>query len=491
MIASAAPFTAQKAWGRFGLGILAGASLALAQAPFNFPWIMPVLVPLVMLALDRAHSPRAAAWLGWSTGLGHFAFALSWIVEPFLVDIARHGWMAPFALILLAGGLALFWSAAFAIAARLAGPGWSRLLTAIALWAGFEWLRGHILTGFPWALPAYGLEGTPLMQASAWIGPYGLSLILLFLLALPSRGLIPLSASLVGFSALWIGGETRMRPAIDSGTTVRLIQPNAAQNQKWLPEMIPVFFERQVAATEAAGNPDVVIWSETAVPFLAGDRPDLVARMAKNTPIIYGLRRIDEAGNWYNSMAVAMEGQDLVYLDKVHLVPFGEYMPFARLFAQLGVFGLAAEDVSGFSAGESLNAVQVEGMPVFLPLICYEAVFPEEVRAARGEADWFVHITNDAWFGRWTGPYQHLAQARFRAVEHGVPVARAANTGISAMIDPFGRVIASLPLGVDGFVDAALPIALPQTMYGKFGDALFAGLLGLVATAGFLISRRA
>ncbi len=490
MAAKALRFSGLEARGRALLGVFAGLSLGLSQAPFDFPYLMVLAVPLLVRLLDGVPSARAAGWLGWWAGTAYFALVLSWIVEPFLVDIARHGWMAPFALVLMAGGLALFWALAFWLAARVAA-GWVRMLVLVVCWAAAEWLRGHIFTGFPWGLLAYGVAETPLMQGAAYLGPYGLGMLLVLVLALPARGVVPGIAALAILGAGWWAGAARVGPVAETGSVVRMVQPNAAQHLKWQPEMLQVFFERLMESTRAPGAPDVVIWPETSVPFLYGDRPDLLAEMsaAANAPLIYGLRRIGESGSWHNTLAVAEAGRDVAFADKDHLVPFGEYMPFGDFFAGLGVFGLAAEDVAGFSSGAPLAPMDVAGLPIFLPLICYEAVFPEEVQGAVGDATWMVHITNDAWFGQWTGPYQHLAQARFRAVEHGMPVARAANTGISGMIDPYGRVTASIPLGQDGFVDAALPEALPQTPYGRLGEAIFAGLLGALALAAFAAGR--
>lgn len=478
---------------RLVCSFLCGASLALGQAPFDFPFILLIAFPALVLLIDEVPSVRSGAWLGWMAGFGYFAAGLSWIIEPFFVDFARHGWMAPFAIFFLAGGLALFWAIGFGLAAWMAPKGWARSLALVACLAAMEWVRGHILTGFPWALPAYALTETPLMQAAAWLGPYGLSLALLFVLALPARGWVPTLAALCLLAGGWALGERRIGPAQDTGKIIRLVQPNAPQHLKWQSDQIPVFYARQIEASAARGRRDAVVWPETAVPFLAGERPDLLQEMtqAARAPVIYGLRRSTGPRLWHNSVAVAASGEDLALADKVHLVPFGEYMPLADLFARYGIFGLAAEDVSGFTPGERLAPMSVPGLPDFLPLICYEAVFPEEVRAALGGAGWMVHITNDAWFGEWTGPYQHLAQARFRAVEQGMPVARAANTGISAMIDPYGQITASIPLGEHGHVDASLPRALPRTAYAKWGEAIFAGMLGLIASASFLLARRA
>jgi apolipoprotein N-acyltransferase len=190
-----------------------------------------------------------------------------------------------------------------------------------------------------------------------------------------------------------------------------------------------------------------------------------------------------DSTQWFNSLAVlGTDGGALGVYDKHHLVPFGEYMPAAGLVARLRLPGLETLTGSGFSAGPGPRLVEIDGVPPFLPLICYEAIFPHGMSAPEGRADWMVQITNDAWFGEISGPYQHLAQARIRAIEQGLPLARAANTGISAMIDPRGRVLASLDLGKTGHVDALLPGALPPPAYARFGDGP-----GMVAIAAIFL----
>ncbi|MEM9429250.1 MAG: apolipoprotein N-acyltransferase [Pseudomonadota bacterium] len=465
-----------------------GAVLGLAQAPLNV-WPALLVAGLLLAHLHLAASgPRAAAWLGLTAGVGHFALVLAWILEPFFVDAPRHGWMAPFALGGMAFGLGLFWSAAFALAA-LWRPGAPRLLALAALWSGAEWLRGTILTGFPWALPAYGLLETPWLQAVAWIGPYGLTFLLFTAICLPAAGLRLGGVALAIAAAAALPSLSPEEPPAPDQLTVRLVQPNAAQHLKWQEDQIPIFWRRQLEATAAAGSPDVVIWPEVAVPFLHKEHPAAEAAMveaARGVPVIYGTRRWPGDGRWRNTLAVT--GTDAVY-DKVHLVPFGEYMPFADFFARLSIFGLAAETGGGYGPGPALAPLSAAGLPPFLPLICYEAVFPEEVRAGRGNATWLVHITNDAWFGTWQGPYQHLAQARFRAVEQGLPVARSANTGVSAVIAPDGRILGQIALGEAGYLDVALPAAATPPPYVTLGERPFALMLVLAIAAASLLHR--
>ncbi len=471
----------------------AGAVLALGHSPYDFPWGGLLALPLIFVLWSGV---RRAALAGWLVGLGYFAVSLSWIVEPFLVDIARHGWMAPFALVFLAGGLALFWAFGFGLAKRVAGDRvWGVLALAGSL-SLTELTRAWILTGFPWALPGYLWADTPVVQVASVLGPHGLGLIVLtlgFLLGLLRIG--PVLVTVAGFAALWGFGTWRLaQPVADTDIVVRLVQPNAVQHLKWDPEWMPQFYNRQLAATAApaARAPDVILWPETAVPFLLGTRADLFAQIA-NAPqnpkarVILGLRRHTPADGWYNTLAaLAPDGTARQTYDKHHLVPFGEYLPLRPLFDAIGLGGF----VGSFQPGLGPRRITLDGLPPFQPLICYEAIFPHEVLRGARRPDWLLQITNDAWFGTWSGPYQHLAQARLRAIEQGLPLARSANTGVSAMIDPFGRVVIALPLGADGFVDAPLPAPLAPTPYARSGELLVLGLILAWLAVAMIAGRR-
>ena len=258
-----------------------------------------------------------------------------------------------------------------------------------------------------------------------------------------------------------------------TGQTVRLVQPNAPQQQKWDPAYMPVFFQRQVEYTAAAPRPDLVVWPEAALPNrlnITGDPLQIIADAAAGAEVVLGLLRPGTEG-YYNSL-VRLDGTGAVagIYDKHHLVPFGEYIPYANLFSQIGLSAIANAVPGGMTAGPGPQLMPFGALGTAVPLICYEAVFAQDVAGAPGRGSFLLQITNDAWFGTWSGPYQHLAQARMRAVEQGLPMIRVANTGISAMIDPHGRIIAELPLGEAGYADAPLPAALPPTFYAKTGD---------------------
>ncbi|MEX5729846.1 apolipoprotein N-acyltransferase [Rhodovulum iodosum] len=489
----------RRLWAAFGLG----AAAALGHAPLGlWPVALLGLAGIVALVAGADTAGRAAR-RAWIAGGGYFAASLNWIVEPFLVDIARHGWMAPFALVLMAFGLALFWAAAGWLSARLvAGRAARGLLFAIVLVLA-EALRGYVFTGFPWALIGHVWIGTPVMQLAALGGPHLLSLIAVLAATLPvalaagQARAAGLALSVLLVAGTWGAGALRLAapvPGRPDAPLIRVIQPNAAQHLKWRRDMIPLFWERQLALTAypQGPRPDLVIWPETSVPFMlerAGGALDEIAAAARGAPAIVGVQR-REGRRTFNSLAVVGPDGALgqVY-DKHHLVPFGEYVPFAGVLGRLGIKGLAANDVYGYAAGPGAALIDLGRLGQALPLICYEAIFPRDVRAAPGRADWLLQITNDAWFGRWTGPYQHLAQARLRAVEQGLPMVRAANTGVSAMIDARGRFVDRLALNSAGQFTAPLPPALPATPYARTGDAP-ALLVLVLAGAGLVAARR-
>ncbi len=479
-------------WRKHLLCVALGAGMALGHAPVSVFFAPLIAFPVLAWICVSAPTARSAAWVGWYGGVGYFTVGLLWLIEPFLVDIAATGWMAPFALFFMAAGLALFWAVAFYFVARLALGRNRRLLMLAATLIAVEFLRAHLFTGFPWGLIAYVWIDTPVAQVMSVLGPHGLGLLTLVIAIVPvlcrNRARILALGGVLVLALVWGWGLWRT-PAPDdvalSATVVRIVQPNAKQSLKWLPEMRQVFFDRQIALTKRPRprDVDVVIWPETAVPFYLGEDPDALVVLSDaagpDTQVIAGIRRF-ERGHYYNAL-IHLDGQGGVIniYDKHHLVPFGEYIPFAGLAKTFGLHGLAAQ-LDGFSAGSGPRVLSAPGLPDYLPLICYEAIFPGDAQAGAARPEWLVHITNDAWFGALSGPYQHLDQVRARAIEQGLPVARAANTGISAMIDPYGRIIASLPLNQIGSFDAILPAPLDKTLYARAGEVPWLVLLGLL-----------
>ncbi len=468
------------------LAIAAGALAALGQEPLG--WWPAAVVGFAALIRMVVQAPRGAGWLMLFGGAGHFAVALNWIVEPFMVEPETYGWMAPFAVLGLAFGLALFWAGAAALARRFL-PGALGLVIALTL---AEMLRGHVLTGFPWALPGHVWFQTPLLQGAALLGAYGLTLLTL----LAAAGLASLRwqgamGALALVAAGWGWGLFALSqpdPAAP-GVTLRLVQPNAEQRLKWDPDLAATHFDRLLRLSAPGETlPDLVIWPETALPYLLDRHPEIagmIAAAAGGAPVALGLQRVAGEQAWNSLTVIAPDGAETARYDKAHLVPFGEYIPAGDLAYRLfGLRAFASQAGAGYTAGPGPVALDLgPRLGTVLPLICYEAVFPQDIRAAVSRPGWLLQITNDAWFGTWTGPFQHAALARLRAVEFGLPLVRAANTGVTAVYDARGRVVAALPFGTEGALDVALPGALPATPYARLGEVplllLLAGLLGL------------
>ncbi len=491
-----------------------GGMMALGLAPFKLPLVTVLALALALRMHARADSRRQGAWLGWMLGTGYFLLALQWIVEPFMVDAARDGWMAPFAIVLMAGGLALFWAAAFGLSWALGpGDGPRRALAAVIALTLAEMLRSVVFTGFPWALVGSVWVDHPIGQLAALWGTHGLT----FFTGCLSVGVLTLSVWRASRRALlgsgiavlaWCGGtlwgEGMMAHydalSLPPGPMVRVIQPNETQSLKWKPEMIPVFWERKLALTASVtgAQPDIVVWPEVSLPYLLdlGAEPNAkVSEAAGGKPVIVGAQRF-VGDDLRNSLAVIEPGGAVgpIY-DKFHLVPFGEYFPGGKLAEALGLRGLATSLLGGFTPGPGSQLVDLgPGLGRVLPLICYEAIFPRHADpAGLPRPDWIVQITNDAWFGTMSGPQQHLDQARMRAIEQGLPLVRAANTGISAIIDPKGRIVASLALGTSGVIDRALPQATRPTVYSVAGNGPLILLLFVLAAwllRSSIVSRR-
>lgn len=492
-------------WVALALDLPLGAVAALGQAPWGL-WPLTVLALAALCwRIARAPGPRPAAWHAFAAGLGHFALAMSWITEPFLVEPEIYGWMAPFALALMAGGAALFWTLPAWLAARLT-PGFPRQgLVFAALIVVSDWLRGWIFTGLPWTLTGHVWIDTPAAQLAACFGAIGLSALTMLAASLPLacwrgparhwRGALPGAVlSVLVIATAFSAGMARLAAPLPADTTtrLRLIQPNATQALKWDPYWSEVFFRRllDLSAVRDPGRPvpDAVIWPETAVNFLldqSGTAPQDIAAFA-GAPVILGIQR-SEGSRYFNSLTqFTTTGIGPVY-DKFHLVPFGEYTPWGDMMARFGIRAFAAQQGFGYSAGPGPRLLDLPGLPRMQPLICYEAIFSRHLIAGEARPAWLLQVTNDAWFGSLSGPWQHLAQARLRAIESGLPLMRAANTGVSAVIDARGGLRATLGLNRAGRIDATLPGALPPTPWARWGDW---PALALVLTALALSARR-
>ena len=474
-------------WARSLYAIGIGAIGALAQQPFSIVPFIIVMMVLGFAGVSASRNTRQATHIGWMIGFGYFLITLQWITAPFLVDAKQTAWMAPFALLLMSGGMALFWGLAFGLA-RFLGPTWA----LVATWPMLEFLRAYVFTGFPWGTPPQALVDVIAGQALALGGPHGVMFamcagaFLLFQSKKVSKVAF-LGSSLVTLVLTF--SPPLMGPAELTEHTVRLVQPNAPQSDKWNPAKFDIFIDRLLESTQIGEIPDLVLWPETALPYLAHDAPGLLqaaGEAGRGALVALGILRAD-GHTLYNSMVVLDPfGEITATYDKHHLVPFGEYMPLRPVLVALGLHVFADMFGDGFGEGNGAQTLEFGLLGKGLPLICYEAVFAHDVGAAKDRPDFLIQLTNDAWFGTFAGPKQHLAQAKMRAIEQGLPMARAANSGISAMIGPYGRVLNSLTLNKAGYVDGVLPRPLPPTVYSKRGDLPIAILFLFLIFIAFL-----
>jgi apolipoprotein N-acyltransferase len=421
----------------------------------------------------------------------------------------------PLAVVALPVALALFWAFGAALARAFWTEGWRRLVVFALAMTLAEWLRGHLFTGFPWNAFGYALMPAPvMMQSAALVGLWGVTLAAFFVFAAPAvtgddGASRRLKTSVLGVAAFILAahvtfGAGRLSGGADAtvpGVKLRIVQPMIPQDERWLAESGGETVRRYLdlsrgGAAEMTGVTHL-FWPESAFPFVLTDRPDVLAAIAALLPpgatLITGAARAERLGGGapplvFNSLYVIDDrGEILDAYDKVHLVPFGEYLPFRGLLEAIGLRQMIALP-GGFSPGHERHDLVAPGAPPFAPLICYEAIFPGAVTAPGKRPAWLVNVTNDGWYGNTPGPYQHFLQARVRAVEEGLPLVRAANTGISAVVDAHGRVVASLAVDREGVVDSALPAALPDTPYVRFGDWIVV-VLGILC-AGSVMRRK-
>jgi apolipoprotein N-acyltransferase len=503
-------------WRRMGFAFVAGLLSALSFAPFGiFPLLLLGCGALVLLidgAQAGAHPVRNAALAGWAFAFGQFLAGLYWIGYAFFVDAADHLWQMPFIMTLLPGGLALLIGLACGIASRFWRAGWPRIFLFAGCYGTAEWVRGWLFTGFPWNLPAYGWGASlGVLQVNALIGAYGLSLLTvlfgasLALLFDRSRDWIAAAAMTLLFVAIWGGGEFRLASTdVGSvpGVLLRLVQPNVAQKDKYIPSERAAHWRELIdlSLINHGPTPTDIIWPESAPPFFLAREPGALDDVA----ILTGTDRVLMTGavraevtpgappKFFNSFYIfAHGGQIIATYDKFHLVPFGEYVP--KFLQDIGLNNVINMPGS-FGMGDGPHTFAMPGAPPVGPLICYEILFPGAV-VGDVRPQWLVNVTDDSWFGppSSTGPKQHLLTARVRAIEEGLPIARDANTGITAVIDPLGRLIGTLPDGQAGVLDSDLPRALPETIFARFGELLFlilliaslaVGLFASPATAG-------
>ena len=520
-------------WRRRAIAFGSGAIGALALPPVSIVGLMVAPMTVAVWLIDGASdsggtrtlagSLRSAFGAGWWMGLGYFLCGLWWVGSAVLVDAAKFAWALPLAVIVLPAGLAVFPATGFALARLL----WSSSpLRIFALGFGLgasEWARGLLFSGFPWNDIGMALGANLMLaQIASLAGLHGLTFLAIAIFAAPATlsraagrpaALAPAIAA--GLALALIAGFGAVRLSAPASPTVpgvklRLIQPNISQGASFAPENRDAILRRYLAMsdrrTESARNGvrDVthLIWPESAFPFIlsrdARALDDIATLLGAGATLITGAARVEasEGGqpSYYNSIEVLdRDGLRPERYDKQHLVPFGEYVPFESVLENAGVTQFV-QVPGGFSPGSGPQFLDVPGLPTATPLICYEAIFPIEIGDALSGArrpDWMLNVTDDAWFGLTPGPYQHFAQARLRAIELGLPLVRAANSGISAVVDGFGRETVAAPLGVEAVLDAALPRPLPPTWQSRFGSATAAVIAILFLAAGLAGQARA
>ncbi|MGR9447563.1 apolipoprotein N-acyltransferase [Rhizobium leguminosarum] len=519
-------------WGfkRSLLAIAAGAFAVLALPPIGFFAAMFVSFTLLVWLIDgAAASPESgligrlwpAFTTGWLFGFGYFVAGLWWLGHALLVDQEEFAWALPLAILGLPACLAIFYGLAAALARIFWSDGMGRIAALAAGFGLMEWLRSVILTGFPWNAIGYGMMPVPLMMQSAHvIGAMGVTALAVFVFSAPAlagtrQGARPgialavlLFAAHLGYGAyaLHLAPRPDALPD-DKRPVVRLVQPAIDQAAKMDndADRAAIFETHLKLSAEAPKNggrkPDIIVWPETSIPFILTDNQDALTRIADtlddNQILIAGAVRAEEMGpgipvRYYNSIYVIDgRGQIIAASDKVHLVPFGEYLPFEDVLTGLGIQNVV-EMPGGFSAAASRHLLTLPGGLNLYPLICYEIIFPDEMTGDIKDANAILNITNDAWFGATPGPYQHFQQARVRAVETGLPLIRDANSGISALVNAHGEIIAGLDLAETGFIDATLDsisdgrgTTYPRQTYFWLTEALLI-LIALISRRGFI-----
>jgi apolipoprotein N-acyltransferase len=474
---------------RFLIALAAGALTSLSQPPFGLFAIDFLTLPVLLWLVDGASGDPdrgllgrrlPSFWVGWTFGLGYFVASLWWTGAALLVEADEFAWALPLAVIGLPAYLALFYGFATLLARMIWTDGLTRLFAFAAAFGLAEWLRATVLTGFPWNAVGYAMMPFPIMmQSVAVIGSYAMNTLAVLVFAAPALiftgrgGGAAASLALVLLAAHIGYGAYRLQPTDDApdARKVRIVQPMIDQAAKIDDRERSRIFEQHLKLTaekpkDGGKRPDYVIWPETSIPFILTQNPDALVRIAEALEdgqiLIAGAVRTESDGagtptRYYNSAyMIDSQGQIVAASDKVHLVPFGEYLPFEEFWNRLGLNAIAAFP-GGYSAAPRYQHLIAPDGTKFLPLICYEVIFPTESATEADAADVIVNLTNDGWFGRTPGPWQHFHQARIRAVETGLPVIRNSNSGVSAIIDGYGRVRAGLDFGATGVIDGIIP----------------------------------
>ncbi|HEU0117475.1 MAG TPA: apolipoprotein N-acyltransferase [Alphaproteobacteria bacterium] len=485
---AAAKLRALKGGKRLLAAFIFGGLTATAYAPINFFPILWISFPALIFLLQGTVNWKQAFAVGWMFAFGGFFFGLYWIADSMFVDIAQFWWAVPLALCGLPIFFALYYGAGMVLARRAGLQGITGAVTFALFWFLADYARGHVVTGFPWNLEGYTWARVlPVLQLASITGVYDVTLITVLIASLPAVlvdknriGKWTVAAGIVLLLAIagWGGVRLAYAPMVSQPhVRIRLVQPNTDQAHKWDINELDTHFQELLDLSSAPAAQPIthVIWPETAATFyLAEDdrhRDMIASHIPQGGALMTGVIRrelnADNKINYYNSMVALDDHARIVAgYDKVHLVPFGEYIPMRSLLKWRTLANLGLD----FSMGEGLRSLRVPGLPSFSPLICYEAIFPGEVIERDDRPHFLVNITNDGWYGHTAGPYQHFANVKVRAIEEGLPLVRAANTGVSGVVDPYGRVVARLGVGNKGFIDSSLPQNIAPTFFARMRE---------------------
>ncbi len=463
---------------------LLGLALSFTQEPFNIPYCTFLVLPLIpFMVIKYLKTPKQYLLSGFAFGLGYFGLTFLWIVNPFLVDPQKNIWLAPFAYPLFVSSLSFFWAFAFYLSSyfmRDRQENSEKAFCLSILFATVELLRCYMFSGFPWAIFSYAWLDTPISVFVTWFGPYIFNSILIIvgfnllysLRTTNTLKVIFLLTALLGLQNKYLGSSFE---EANEYLTIRLVQPNIEQRDKWKKENELNHMETLIGLSNENPKPDLVVWPETSVYWLPEENPDKLRVIAKRVkaPLIFGALRFNrDTKKLYNAIfLIDKEGKIQSIYDKTFLVPFGEYTPLGGLLKYFNIFNNSYRLIDGFSSGTGLKLIKNSEFPTFLPLICYEALFSNEILGIVVEARWILNITNDAWFGSGAGPKQHLKIARMRALENNIPLLRVSNNGISAKISQNGEVEKYIALNKRDFLDVKLGLNIKResTFYVTIG----------------------
>ncbi|WP_025897521.1 apolipoprotein N-acyltransferase [Sneathiella glossodoripedis] len=501
-------------WKKSALSLFAGILLAATLAPLHIIFLLPVCLSLLLILTAETRNKKQSFFIGWWFGFGYFTAGLYWIGVAFTIDAGAHAALIPIPTLVLPACLAIFTGLSTFILYVLQAKGIARIFIFAASWTMLEYIRGILFTGFPWNLIGYAWgDILPMLQWTAYVGIYGLTLVTVFVCSVPAlltetslsvrkKNYFMLADSLLILALVTIGTLRLNSPPLENieNSEIRIVQPNNDQETKWKTETRFSHVQNlEKLSRSEAGEFRYLIWPETAVPFFITTDERISGYLQRLAPkegaLITGAPRRDpvERKYWNSVQALSSTGEIIGVYDKRHLLPYGEYLPLRSFLESSGVSSLipALDNMSDFSFPPpgANDVMKLAGLPPFRTLICYEVTFPWEVKSD-DEFDWILNVTNDAWFGHTSGPYQHFVISRTRAIEQGVSLIRSANKGISAVVDGYGRILDEIPPTKAGIIDTSIPKALEnRTLYGRIGEILPLVTCVIFLTIGLTIRR--